>query len=287
MCCGASPTQKPTRATEGSLLHESVGNEKDEISIQVNYAPAPLSPRKADIGGRAGLALAVFASWSWRFGLMGSTFSADSALATVMALRPYAGTSLYMWGGTRQGMLVSLVTRALHLALGLSAHATAQVLVYFISALGLFLAMGLLTSWPLRIGLALFFAWPSGAMAESLCNPMFYLPTAFLLAIGEVYAVRAAAREPTPARIAAAPPWRSPPPPGDLPAWPRSSCSLRQCLRPWRASPTCVRIFRRNSRRPRIRSSTEVRRRRRTSPRRPAIRGSRARCLAPCGSSAW
>jgi hypothetical protein len=158
--------------------------------------------RRLDIGGRAAVALAAFGSWLWQFGLMGSEFSADSSLATVMALRPFATTSLYGWGGNRQGMLVPLATRALHLALGLPVHATTQLVVYLFAALGLFLAMGLLESWPLRVALAFFFAWPSYAMAQSLCNPMMYLPTAFLLAMGQICAFRAAARDPTPLRIA-------------------------------------------------------------------------------------
>ncbi len=157
--------------------------------------------RRVDAVARTVCAAAAFGSWLWHFGLMGSDFNADTAIPTAMALRPFTRTSLYYWGGNRTGMLIPIATRVLHVVLGVPAHATAQLLVYLVSALGLFLALGLLASWPVRVGLTLFFAWPSWAMAQSLCNPGYYLPASFMLAIAQVYAFRAAARAPTPLRI--------------------------------------------------------------------------------------
>jgi hypothetical protein len=158
--------------------------------------------RRIDIFGRVAIAFAVFAAWLGQFGLLGSDFSADTSLAAVMALRPFAATSLYVWGEGRQGMLVPLATRFLHLLLGLPALPTAQLLTYFCSAVALYLAMGMLESWPLRLALALFFGCPSVALAQSLCNPMYHLPLALLLSIGQVDAFRTAARDPGPLRIA-------------------------------------------------------------------------------------
>jgi hypothetical protein len=157
--------------------------------------------RRSDTAGRAVVAAAVFGSWLWQYGLMGSEFDADTSIATAVALRPVAATSLYVWGQNRQGMAVPLIAHALHAVLGVPTHETVQLLFYFIAALGLFFAMGLLDSWPFRLVLAVLFAWPSAAMAQSLCNK-YLLPAAFLLAIGQVFAFRAAARDPTPLRLA-------------------------------------------------------------------------------------
>src|SRR5271154_5989449 len=83
--------------------------------LQVSARHCAMKIKGRELAGRLALSAAVLGSWFWQYGLMGADFNADNSIAADMALRPFAATSLYVWGQNRQGMALSLIAHVLHL----------------------------------------------------------------------------------------------------------------------------------------------------------------------------
>jgi hypothetical protein len=147
---------------------------------------------------------AVVACWWIRFGPLGPSFGADTAVIGAMALRPFTREGLYFWGQDRLGALDPLLARWPIHAFGSDAAATAQVIAYAGAALMAWALIRLLRTWEWKLALACVLAFPSMDLAWWMVDPSQPGPIGGLLAALQLLAFLRALERPTRRTVATA-----------------------------------------------------------------------------------